>query len=90
MDRKMTQTIDINQVETVVITQLKKLTPAQQRQVLDFVEFLVSRQPLPEFTHPDSTSISALEAMGDLVGCVDGGPGDLATNKEYLSGIKIK
>ncbi|OCQ93367.1 hypothetical protein BCD67_03630 [Oscillatoriales cyanobacterium USR001] len=86
----MTQTIDINQVETVVITQLKKLTPAQQQQVLDFVEFLLSRQPLPEFTHPDVTSMSALEAMGDLVGCVDGGPGDLATNKEYLRGIKIK
>lgn len=30
--------------------------------------------------------MSALEAAGDLVGCLDGGPGDLSTNKKYLEG----
>jgi hypothetical protein len=30
--------------------------------------------------------MSALEAAGDIVGGVEGGPGDLATNKEYLKG----
>ncbi len=29
--------------------------------------------------------MSALEAAGDLVGCVEG-PGDLSTNKKYLEG----
>lgn len=30
---------------------------------------------------------SALEAAGDLVGCVTGGPTDLSTNKKYLNDL---
>lgn len=34
--------------------------------------------------------MSVLEAAGDLIECVEGGLGDLATNKEYLKGTVRK
>jgi hypothetical protein len=34
--------------------------------------------------------ISAYEAAKEFAGCVDGGPGDLATNKKYLEGFGWK
>jgi hypothetical protein len=30
---------------------------------------------------------SALEMAGDLVGCLDGGPGDLSTNPKHMEGF---
>jgi len=34
--------------------------------------------------------ISFSEAAEEYIGCVDGGPGDLASNKDYLRGIGSK
>lgn len=80
----MTQTIGIDQI---IAQKVKTLSPEKQQQVLDFVEFLLFKSPPKvKFKHPDGTPMSVFEAAGDLVGCVDGEPGDLTINKEYLHG----
>ena len=74
-------------MEETIAEKVKNLPPERKQQVLDFVEFLLSKTPeKKEFKHPDGRPMSALEAAGDLVGCLDGGPGDLSTNKKYLEG----
>jgi hypothetical protein len=78
----MTQAIGIDQL---IAEKVRTLSLEKQQQVLDFVEFLHSKSPKMEFKHPNGTVMSALEAAADLVGCVDGEPGDLSTNKEYLN-----
>ncbi|MFN6526745.1 hypothetical protein [Nostoc sp. ChiSLP03a] len=71
-------------LEQIIAQKVLTLSKEQQQQVLDFVEFLQLKSPTVKFKHHDGTPMSALEAAGDLVGCVDSGPGDLSTNKEYL------
>ena len=67
-------------VEEDVIQKLRELPPERQREVLDFVEFLEGR------TQKVAGGVSALELAGNLIGSVEGGPGDLATNPEHLHG----
>ena len=38
----------------------------------------------------EKNTVSFYEAAKEYIGCVDGGPGDLATNKDYLRGISSK
>ncbi|AVH62683.1 hypothetical protein [Nostoc sp. 'Peltigera membranacea cyanobiont' N6] len=71
-------------LEQIIAQKVLSLSKEQQQQVLDFIEFLQLKSLTVEFKHHDGTPMSALEAAGDLVGCVDSGPGDLSTNKEYL------
>ncbi|MEH2077736.1 MAG: hypothetical protein V7K57_25605 [Nostoc sp.] len=71
-------------LEQIIVQKVLTLSKEQQQQVLDFIEFLQLKSPTVEFLHHDGTQMSALEAAGDLVGCVDSGPGDLSTNKDYL------
>ena len=59
---------------------IEALTPEQQQEVVKFIDFLLFKSQKPEQTEPVSFSESAKE----FIGCVDGGPGDLATNKKYL------
>ncbi|MGK7925391.1 MAG: hypothetical protein AB4290_09115 [Spirulina sp.] len=73
-------------LEDAIAEKVKVLSSDRQKQVLDFVEFLLFKDTPKEFKHPDGRPMSALEAAGDLVGCLDGGPGDLSTNKKYLQG----
>jgi hypothetical protein len=80
-ERLVTRAIGI---ELLIAQKVLTLSKEQQQQVLDFVEFLQLKSLTVEFKHHDGTPMSALEAAGDLVGCVDSGPGDLSTNKEYL------
>ncbi|RCJ31284.1 hypothetical protein A6769_31475 [Nostoc punctiforme NIES-2108] len=71
-------------LEQIIAQKVLTLSKEQQQQVLDFIEFLQLKSLTVEFKHDDGRPMSALEAAGDLVGCVDSGPGDLSTNKEYL------
>jgi hypothetical protein len=80
-ERLVTRAIGLEQI---IAQKVLTLSKEQQQQVLDFVEFLQLKSLTVEFKHHDGTPMSALEAAGDLVGCVDSGPGDLSTNKEYL------
>ncbi|WP_219335955.1 DUF2281 domain-containing protein [Chroococcidiopsis thermalis] len=69
------------------IAKLKMLPEEKQLEVLDFIEFLqakVERQG--EARSNWQHGISALEAAGDLVGCVEG-PEDLSANPEYMKGF---
>jgi hypothetical protein len=61
------------------------------REVLDFIDFLpdhYSNQPeTAEIAQTEEKSISFYEATQEWAGCIDWGPGDLATNKKYLEGL---
>ena len=65
-----------------------KLYIEQQKQIIDFMDFLLAKTKQKEAIESDETYISALEAAGEVVGSVDWGPGDLASNKKYLDGLK--
>ena len=72
-----------------ILEKLQTLTPQQQQSVIDFIEFLQFKEEKKEFTEEKNT-VSLYEAAKEYIGCVDGGPGDLATNKDYLRGIGSK
>ncbi|MEH2254081.1 DUF2281 domain-containing protein [Nostoc sp.] len=59
----------------------------KQQEVLDFIEFLQSKLAQQNINQEQQEPISFLTAAQQLAGCVDGGPGDLATNKQYLEGL---
>lgn len=80
----MTQLVNIDQI---IAEKVRTLAIEQQQQVLDFVDFLLSKTQKVEFKNADGSPMSALEAAGDIVGCVEGGPGDLATNKVYFKSL---
>lgn len=65
----------------------QRLPPDMQREVLDFIEFLETRQS------QSSTPVSHTEAPGSclelaqnygLVGCLQEAPADLSTNSRHL------
>ena len=70
--------------EELAIAALKKLPPDQQLEALNFIEFL---QAKAKQTTVDKKEMSDLLAAGDLIGCLDGGPPDLSTNKRYMEGF---
>lgn len=70
-------------IEEAVIQKLRGLPPERQREVLDFVEFLEAKTSLAQ-DKAQASRVSALELAGELVGSVEGGPGDLATNREHM------
>ena len=72
----------------IILEKLNALTPQQQQEVIDFIEFLQFKAEKKELT--EEKTISFYEAAKEYIGCVDGGPGDLATNKDYLRGIGSK
>jgi hypothetical protein len=74
-------------VESQVLEKLKYLSEAKQKEVLDFVEFLISRaavQSTPVET-PSDLGESFTQAAQQYVGCAEG-PGDLSTNPSYMEG----
>ncbi|WP_199317268.1 DUF2281 domain-containing protein [Planktothricoides raciborskii] len=73
----------LNLAETIA-AKMQDLSSQRQQQVLDFIEFLLQQDaPTEKFLHPDGRPMSALEAAGDLVGCIEG-PGDLSMKKQEL------
>ncbi|OYD90227.1 hypothetical protein CDG76_31360 [Nostoc sp. 'Peltigera membranacea cyanobiont' 210A] len=83
----MTQAID---KEQMIIDEVKKLSPEKQQEVLNFIEFLHFKELQKQETLQDTEKekqVSFLEAAKEFIGCIDGGPGDLATNKKYLEGF---
>ena len=68
--------------EQILLESWRSLDFDQQRQVLEFMQFLqFQAHQSPE--REKNNSISALEAAGDLVGCLQG-PGDLSLEKRKL------
>ncbi|MBD2291353.1 DUF2281 domain-containing protein [Microcystis wesenbergii FACHB-1317] len=68
--------------EKTILEKLHTLTPQQQQEVIDFIEFLQFKAQKTEITEEEP--ISAYESAKDLVGCVESGIGDLSYNKKYL------
>ncbi|MEH2214655.1 DUF2281 domain-containing protein [Nostoc sp.] len=66
---------------------MRSLPPEKQQEVLDFIEFLQSQLAQKNTNIEQIEPISFLEVAQQFAGCVDGGPGDLATNKQYLEGL---
>ena len=64
-----------------ILEKLQALTPQQQQQVIDFIEFLQFKADKTAI-HEGEEEISALESAGDLVGCLDSGKGDLSLKKK--------
>ena len=81
----MTQAIEKQQnKQESILDKVQKLTPEQQEKLMEFIEFLEFKAENTKTKGEDEEEISAYEAAKDLAGCVDWGPGDLATNKAYL------
>ena len=74
------------------IAKIKQLPTEDQKEIIRFVAFLefksgkaITDQEEVEITEPKS--ISFAEAAKDLIGCLDGLPPDLSTNKTYVEGF---
>jgi len=83
------------------IAKMQHLPPERQQEIIDFIDFLLSRGPWVRLTNGESSElqpaeplepvtstheeVSVFEAAGDLIGCVEG-PSDLSTNQRYRSG----
>jgi Protein of unknown function (DUF2281) len=70
-------------LEQAVLEQLRRLPPATQQEVLNFVEFLASRRSQPH----DSDPPTLLAAAHDLIGTIPDLPSDLSTNKSHFQGF---
>ena len=75
------------------IAKTQQLPTEDQKEIIRFVEFLefksgkaiTDQEEEVEITEPKS--ISFAEAAKDLIGCLDGLPPDLSTNKTYMEGF---
>lgn len=75
-------------VQQRVVEALQHLSPVEQQAVLDFAEFLESkRNRTANNEPPDATAVSFLDAARKYIGCLEGGPDDLSTNKTYMEGF---
>jgi len=70
-------------IEQAVLERLRTLPPATQQEVLNFVEFLASRQPQIAV----SETSTLLDRASDLIGAIPDLPRDLSTNKSYFQGF---
>ncbi|MBW4578072.1 MAG: DUF2281 domain-containing protein [Tildeniella nuda ZEHNDER 1965/U140] len=75
-------------IQQRVVEGLQTLSSREQQEVLDFVEFLRSKQQHAVRTKSsEKAGMSVLEAAGEYVGCLEGGRSDLSTNKAYMEGF---
>ena len=71
-----------------VVQGIERLPAAEQQQILDFIEFLVTKcqqsreRPLVQETEEPK---SFAEVARDIIGMGEG-PGDLSTNPDYMEG----
>jgi hypothetical protein len=77
----MTQAIS---QENLIIERIRQLPSEKQQEVLNFIEFLQFQLQKQLENTEEKEPISAYEAAKEFAGCLDGGPSDLSTNKEYL------
>ena len=81
----MTRMISIEQIQKDIQT----LPPEAQDLLFDFIQLLKKHYPetKTENTELSPERRSFLEDAHEFIGCLEGGPGDLATNKKYLEGF---
>lgn len=71
----------------IAVEKMQSLPPEKQQEVLDFIEFLQNKLSQQSLNQEKQEPISFLTVAQNFAGCVDGGSGDLATNKKYLEGL---
>lgn len=71
---------------------IQQLPEEAQDLLVDFIQILKKRFPETNTVnrHKSERSLSFLEDAQEFIGCLEGGPGDLATNKKYLEGFGAK
>ena len=75
-------------VQQRVLEALQHLSPLEQQEVLDFAEFLESKRGRSANNEqPEPTAVSFLDAARNYIGCLEGGPADLSTNKAHMEGF---
>lgn len=66
---------------------LQTLSEAEHELLYGFIQLLKRSHSIsPNNSFPVESS-SFLDVAGEFVGCLEGGPGDLATNKKYFEGF---
>lgn len=73
------------------MAKMQTLSPERQQEIIDFIDFLLSREPIK--LQPDERlelpssqeAVSVLEAAGDLIGCVEGPTDDCRTYRRCRS-----
>ena len=68
-----------------ILQAVQDLPEEDQRQVLNFAEFLRAKYQKPVSTENDTASESFLDTARDAIGMGEG-PGDLSTNPTYMQG----
>lgn len=68
-----------------ILQTLEILTEDEQRQILDFVEFLQAKRQKASLIESKTVSQSFLDVAQAMIGAGEG-PGDLSTNPEYMQG----
>ncbi|MDR9405082.1 MAG: DUF2281 domain-containing protein [Halothece sp. Uz-M2-17] len=68
--------------------EIQELPEEAQDLLIDFIQILKKRYREGLVEQEKRTSF--LEDAAEFAGCVEGGPSDLATNKEYLEGLGEK
>ena len=62
--------------------EIQELPEEAQELLIDFIQILKRRYRNVSVNPEERTSF--LEDAAEFAGCLEGGPGDLATNKQYL------
>lgn len=83
--KTVTEGKKMNNTSQAILQKINTLTPQQQQEVIDFIEFLESKNAKTEVN--ETPAISAYEAAKQWVGSVNSGLGDLSTNKNYMEGF---
>jgi hypothetical protein len=68
-----------------ILQTVEALPTEDQRQVLDFVEFIRAKRQQARTTEPETAERSFFEVAQDLIGAGEG-LGDLSTNPDYMQG----
>ena len=74
------------QTQSTILNDLQLLNSQDQQTVLDFIHFLMSKNQTENIENfaDKPKEVSFYEVTKEFAGHLDWGPGDLATNKQYL------
>jgi hypothetical protein len=67
---------------------IQTLSEAERQLLMDFIQLLKRGHAVSAVNSlPSENKPSFLEVASEFVGCLEGGPGDLATNKKHMEGF---
>lgn len=67
---------------------IRSLSEAERQLIYDFIQLLKKSHTLTvSHTSAPVSKPSFLEEAGEFIGCLEGGPGDLATNQTHMEGF---